>query len=93
MNGAAYVSMSYMVMGDAANLASRLEVARKAYGMHLLVNARTVEMVDEMIECGEVDQLRIEDRDSLWKRVHSCLATKASAAASADGKSMSGRIL
>ena len=56
------VSMSYTVMGDAANFASRLEVASKAYGTRFLVNARTAEMAADTIECREVDQLLVEGK-------------------------------
>jgi adenylate cyclase len=56
------VSMSYTVMGDSVNFASRLEGASKAYGTRFLVSARTAAMVSETIECRELDQLRVEGK-------------------------------
>jgi class 3 adenylate cyclase len=56
------VSMSYTVMGDSVNFASRLEGASKAYGTRFLVNARTATMASDAIEFREVDQLRVEGK-------------------------------
>ena len=56
------VSMSYTVMGDSVNLASRLEGANKAYGTRFLVNARTAEMARGSIECREIDLILVEGK-------------------------------
>ena len=56
------VSMSYTVMGDPVNFASRLERASKAYGTRFLVSARTAALAGESIECREIDKLRVEGK-------------------------------
>jgi adenylate cyclase len=56
------VSMSYTVMGDAVNFASRVEVANKAYGTSFLVNARTAEMASDSIVFREIDRLLVEGK-------------------------------
>jgi adenylate cyclase len=49
--------MSYTVMGDTVNLASRLEAANKLYGTHALVAEDTVRKAGADIEFREVDRV------------------------------------
>ncbi|MBX9649403.1 MAG: HAMP domain-containing protein, partial [Xanthobacteraceae bacterium] len=49
--------MSYTVMGDAVNLASRLEGANKVYGSHSLVSEPATKAAGDAIEFREIDRL------------------------------------
>ena len=49
--------MSYTVMGDTVNLASRLEAANKLYGTHSLIAEDTVRKAGAGIEVREIDRL------------------------------------
>jgi len=49
--------MSYTVMGDAVNLASRLENANKIYGSHSLASEAAILAAGDAIESREIDRI------------------------------------
>jgi len=49
--------MSYTVMGDAVNLASRLENANKFYGSHSLASEAAITAAGDAVESREIDRL------------------------------------
>ncbi|TFV70377.1 HAMP domain-containing protein [Bradyrhizobium frederickii] len=51
--------MSFTVMGDAVNLASRLEAVNKVYGTRILVSQATAEAIGSRLELREIDRLAV----------------------------------
>ncbi len=53
------VMMSYTVMGETVNLASRLEGANKLYNSHILVLEATVTAIGTAVETREIDRIAL----------------------------------
>lgn len=53
------IGESFTVMGDAVNLASRLEAVNKVYGTRILISQATAEAIGARLELREIDRLAV----------------------------------
>ncbi len=51
--------MSFTVMGDAVNLASRLELVNKVYGTRILISQATADAIGSACELREIDRVTV----------------------------------
>jgi len=51
--------MNYTMMGDAVNLAARLESAAKQYGVYTMISQATYDIVKDQFEARQVDKIQV----------------------------------